>query len=120
MTEVGGVFITQLSLSSSSFATVFAPSGEEIKITMAYAKSQQFGAPENRRLSVSPATGTEGDVGGGTAGGFGPALGRNSSLGSSNAKGIQPVLITDSDGLYVANEDTELSLDVIVQGVRIA
>jgi len=120
MTEVGGVFITQLSLSAGSFSTIFAPSGEEIKITMVYAKSQQFAVPENAKTTVSPAIGTENDGSNGTGGRFGPALGGNQSMGSSSARGIQPVLITDSDGLYVGNKSNDLTLDVIVQGVRIA
>jgi len=121
MTELGGVFRTTVQLSASSFTTVFAPSGEQIKITMAYLKLDSSGERKNADLSVSPASGAETSTGFGTSSSNDelPPLGANPSFGASDVKGLQPINITDSNGIYISSVEND-PVDVILQGVRVA
>jgi len=125
MTEIGAAFTTTINLSGSSFTEIFAPTGEQIKITMVYAKATgtSAGNPANNKLNVSPASGTESKPIHGTVTGASgvPPIGSNSDF-DSNSKDIsslQPTLITDSDGLFIGN-DSSNGADVLVRGVRVA
>lgn len=123
MTDVGGVYTQTLSLSASSFTSVTAPTGEQIKITLVYAKdpNNNGGFPANDSLSVAPATGGEQTAGDGTtskAGGI-PPIGGNAMGGSNDVDGLQPIFITDADPLYVGNSLSD-SMEVFLQGVRVA
>lgn len=122
MTEIGDVYTTLVSLTVGSFTTVFAPTGETIKVTQCFPKlaTNDGKFESNGDLLIAPASGNEADQRQG-AGGYrtSPALGGNASNGSSNYQGIQPVFMTDSDGLYIGNNSAS-DLEIVVQGVRIA
>jgi len=122
MVEVGEPFTMQETLSKESFITVFAPSGEKRKVTMVVAKAKtgdRFDFYDD--FYVAPATGNESGVEQGTRGkSYLPPLGGNGTYGQDNAAGLQPVYITESDGLYIGWGSTVSDIDVIIQGVRIA
>jgi len=121
MPEIGGVFTTTVQLTGSSFSTVFAPTGEQVKVTMTYSKPQSGGRAENESLFVAPANGAESQVASGTqTKQFQiPPVGGNPSISSSDVSALQPIYITDSDGLFVGNEGSK-NIDVLIQGVRVA
>jgi len=121
MTEVGGVFKTSVALASNTFTEIFAPTGEQIKITMAYAKSGS-GNPRNDDFFIAPVTGTETDPSHGTGSGDSeiPPIGGNPSYGSSNVNGLQPVFMTDSQGVHVGNSSTSSNIEIEILGVRVA
>jgi hypothetical protein len=140
MTEVGEGFTQTIQLTSDSFSTVFAPTGETRKITMVYAKRQDFGKPVNTKITLAPASGAEATANGGTRyEKFSssnvdvdriPLLGGNVRMfdDAQSLAGLQPIIIDDSDGLYVSqfadsvdgSNPNPVPLDLIVQGVRIA
>jgi len=121
MTEIGGVFTTTVQVTGSSFTTVFAPTGEQVKVTMAYSKRQSGANVENDTLNASPASGAESAARRGTKSNEAemPPVGGNPSNGSSDITTLQPIYITDSDGLYLGNEASR-DIDVLIQGVRVA
>jgi len=121
MTEVGGVFKTDVALVSNSFIDIFAPTGEQIKITTVYAKDAN-GNPKNGQCFIAPVTGSETDPSDGTGSADSeiPPIGGNPSYGSSNVNGLQPVFMTDSQGLHVGNGSDTTAIQIEVLGVRVA
>lgn len=120
MTEIGGVFTKTVSLSASSFTTVSAATGEQVKITMAYGKRPGNGGEKNSNVYISPANGAENDANRGTTTGRSvPPVGANYNGGTANNSSLQPIFITDSDPLYVGSTHAN-PLDVLIQGVRVA
>jgi hypothetical protein len=119
MTNVGGGFVRVETVPASSFVTLFAPSDETQKITMVYGK-EGGATPRNKSLVVSPASGIETDEkqGTGSQDDEVPPLGGNASAAGTEIFGLQPVVITDSNGLYIGNKAS--SKEVIINGVRIA
>lgn len=122
MPEVGGVFTTTVSLSTQTFTELFAPAGEQIKITMSYAKTQANGEPVNSLLFIAPASGGEASSSEGTdtATDTIPPIGGNVGPSSTAEGGLQPIYITDSEGLYIGNFDSSNDFDVLIRGVRVA
>lgn len=122
MPEIGGVFTKTIEVSKLSFTTVLAPTGEQIKITNAYGKATYDGDPRNDQLAVSPASGAEIGATAGTKTSKleVPLLGANPSNGSSDITTLQPIYITDSEGMYVGNINSNDPVDVVIQGVRVA
>lgn len=121
MTEIGGVFTTTVQVAGTSFTTVFAPTGEQIKVTMTYAKRQSGGNVRNAELNASPASGAESSPRRGTRTTEAelPSVGANPSNGASDITTLQPIYITDSDGLYIGHGNSS-DIDVLIQGVRVA
>jgi hypothetical protein len=119
MTEVGEGFVRIVSVSGGSFTTVFAPSGEKQKITMVYFKDVGFGNADNQELFVSPANGSENSTSRGTNTGDGqtPPVGASTTDSAVNA--LQPIIISDTDGLYIGNTGSNTN-DAVINGVRIA
>lgn len=125
MTDIGEPFIRQVSLSANAFTTIFAPAGEKRKVTLVVAKAASFGQIlPTQDLNVSPANGAENGPNKGYNQPSGatdvPVVGGNATPQDSNSYiGLQPIFISDSDGLYLG-EDSGTAVDVFVQGVRIA
>jgi hypothetical protein len=122
MVEVGEAVIRTVNLASSSFSTVSAPPGETQKISMVYAKEASTGEPRNDNLNVAPATGAESGSAQGAVSVSNDAgtVGGNLEITSNSYDGLQPIFIDDTTGLYIGNDSTGKSIDVIIQGVRIS
>jgi len=120
MTEIGGVFTKPVSLSAQSFTSVFAPTGEQIKITMAHMRTGN-GTSRNSSLFVAPNAGPENDVSRGITSDDDdvPPIGGNASFGSGDAGGAQPIFITDSEAVHLGNT-TGATVTIALQGVRVA
>lgn len=122
MPDIGEPFNRLVTVSTDSFIEYFADSGEKWKVTMIFSKRSsavsKSGDMTTKNLFVSPATGNEAGRSEGTNGSNNhPPLGGNAK-GGTDQGGLQPVYITDSNGLYIGNDGPESI--VAIQGVRVA
>lgn len=109
MTEIGGVFTTEVSVGGQSFTTIFAPTGETIKVKLVLPLA-------GTGIYVKPASGSDSNSAEGFTADGGPTVG---GIPTSNGKSLEAIYMSDSQGLYVGNNET-FAIAVSIQGVRVA
>jgi len=115
MVGVGEAFVNVITLSATSFIEFTAPAGESYKILQVNAVSDDQDRQKNTQVGIKPADGQdEFSTRGVTSSNDAFLL-----IGSPTDSPLQPILATDTRGVYLGN-DADGARRVTIQGVRIA